>query len=255
MYVRVVTVMVLAVARLSEAQGLPADPLVYRGVVATGSIAPNTPMRVTLWRSATGTSVATDQLCGSNVTAQSISPDSSGRFEVPLAGDCVEAVRSNALVWVQLEINTVPVLPRTQLKAVPFAVKAERVVVEAGGNATTASGLLCGTTAPVNGAFSSGGQTGYRAAKLLCEQVSGCGPLAHMCSAEEMVRGRQLGLPFTEGWLATGLTIVGSPTVVSSDCGGWNVAMSTHIGPSWQVVSGGPYGRFCNEMLPILCCR
>ncbi len=46
----VVFVLVIAGENVATAEGLPGDPLVYRGVVASGSVAQNTPMRVTLWQ-------------------------------------------------------------------------------------------------------------------------------------------------------------------------------------------------------------
>lgn len=109
------------------AQGFPSSPeLVYRGAVAGGSLPANPEMKLRLWKSATS-SQSTDIICDPQVFVP-VTVDSNGRFDVQLDVACIEAIRNGTDVYAELEIRNVGTIrPRSALKAVPFALRAERV--------------------------------------------------------------------------------------------------------------------------------
>jgi hypothetical protein len=133
----------------------------------------------------------------------------------------------------------------------------------------SADGLFCGTTAPTQGLVTAtdpltrGSVSGYRAAKLLCEQASGCAsPTAHMCSASEMIRSAQLGIfanrPQGFSWVATGAVYPGSFSGLSaSDCMGWTNGTSAQTASAWQSTRGTAAGLAfnCDQSAPLACCR
>lgn len=95
---------------------------------------------------------------------------------------------------------------------------------------------------------------GYRGAKKACENVSSCGnsPTAHMCTAEELVRSSQLGIPTASGWISSGVA-AGTGT----DCFGWTNGTISWSGAAWNTnVPTGAVSNLvsCNASLPILCC-
>jgi hypothetical protein len=89
------------------------------GSPVTGSRA----ISVTLWKSATG-SAAADRACltvpGSNTDV------AAGFFAIDLDPSCTAAVNANPDLWVEITVAG-QALPRTKLKAVPYALEAGRV--------------------------------------------------------------------------------------------------------------------------------
>ncbi len=114
-------------ATYAFAQGLPSAPeLSWRGVVVNSPGTTSLDVKVRLWRSKTGMQ-STDQLC-SAAPFVTVPVDASGRFEVELDAACIQAIRANGDLWVDLESRTQGVLgPRSVLKAVPFALRSERL--------------------------------------------------------------------------------------------------------------------------------
>ena len=144
-------------------------------------------------------------------------------------------------------------------------------VVTSGGNQITVNGIFCGATGSTSGIISDPtgtGAIGYRAAKLACQLVAGCGPssTAHMCDAGEMVRTSQLGAfpapaASTHYWYSSGVysTFTSGSTPYSiDDCSNWTVGASSRTGVSWDVIpsgANGPTADYCNASNPIACCK
>lgn len=122
-----ICILVLFGAMNTFAQGLPSAPeLTWRGVVVNAPGMTSLDVRVRLWRSRTSTQ-STDQLCAA-APYVTVPVDASGRFEVDLDATCIQAIRANADVWSELESRTQGMLgPRSVLKAVPFALRSERL--------------------------------------------------------------------------------------------------------------------------------
>lgn len=243
-------------------QGFPSAPqLVYRGAVASGAVGSTAQMRVTLWKSSTGT-LAADQLCGTNISNQTTPIDSNGRFEVPLHDSCIEVVRTGGDVWSQLEVNNTPILPRTALKAVPFATKANqanRVIFSGDAGVVTSDGLYCGQSpTDTTGAISSGPLIGYRAAKQICQATCNS-PSAHMCSINEIIRSHEVRIPLQDGWVKSGHYVLPGVSNTRTDCDAFKVGTSTgpagnYLGYGWDNGQEGVGTAPCSAMLRILCC-
>jgi hypothetical protein len=112
---------------------------------------------------------------------------------------------------------------------------------------------FCGSTATLTaGTLSSGGLTGYRAAKALCQAAASCGTsaTAHMCTGDEMLRSAQIGdVPSGVGWFSTAMGAVGA----AADCAGWTTSSSSATAPAY--VGSGQFGAAsCNTLFAILCC-
>lgn len=110
------------------ADGIPtATPLTYSGVLQNSAGTPVTTaqsMQVTLWDDPSATT-SMNQRC---VTpTQNVTPDAQGRFQALLDQACLDAVRGNPNLWVQLQVGAV-VMPRTKLGAVPYSVESGRAV-------------------------------------------------------------------------------------------------------------------------------
>lgn len=132
-----------------------------------------------------------------------------------------------------------------------------RMLVTSGIRTTTVFGLYCGITAATTGSFSDAvsGATGYRAAKVLCENAC-ASPGAHMCSSHEAALSAQVGaLVAPGGWIAS--ANAANPSM--SDCQGWTAGTSTGWGGTvMQVDAGGnatPVMNPCVSSFPIVCCR
>jgi hypothetical protein len=121
-------------------------------------------------------------------------------------------------------------------------------------------GTFCGATAATEGSFSGPGTlTGYASARAQCQGVAACSATTgHMCTAEEIVRTRQLGGAITTtstyGWYAGGLYIYWS-TDQAFDCQGWTSNVATNVGPVWYPASNYPTGLGCSNSEQILCCN
>ena len=138
----------------------------------------------------------------------------------------------------------------------------KRPVLKRFGRSYSLDAVYCNKTAPTAGAFSSGGQLAYGAAKVQCESVC-ASPTAHMCEAHEMVRTLEMAqgtdasasaLP-PEGWYSSGLLYVTPGATTAVDCLGWSSSGGANVGPVWNAntTSNPSYGN-CNNPFPILCC-
>jgi hypothetical protein len=112
--------------------------------------------------------------------------------------------------------------------------------------------------------------TGYAAAKILCENVPGCASAAqtaHMCTADEIIRYVATGgvMPSAQGWFATGVFYsYYTPTayVDGNDCSAYTSAAVSGPGSGpWGSVwngggsSPGPDDGDCGAMHAVLCCN
>ncbi|MFO0618490.1 MAG: hypothetical protein U0414_38210 [Polyangiaceae bacterium] len=124
-------------------------------------------------------------------------------------------------------------------------------------NGTYSQGAeFCGVGPVTNGAITGA----YGGAKLACQAAGGaCSATAHMCTAEELLRGKQSGnTPSTEGWYSTGV-FASAGGSDANDCNGWTFGSdSTHRGAVWvpssQPFGQGPFTIGCDGMRAILCC-
>ncbi len=247
------------------ADGIP-QALTYVGTLQTGSGSPVTTqqsVQLTLWNDAFANAAA-NLKC--TTPAQNIVPDEAGRFRLTLDATCVEAVASSANLWVQLQVGGV-LLSRTRLGAVPYAVEAAksgRLVVSANNKRISFGGLFCGATASSTGALGSGADTGYLAAKALCERVSGCSSSAHMCNGEEAINSHLLGITLPQGWVRHGAYLAPTDDVpvtraVRTTCGGFKIGSTTlhgasFFGATWDPVAEDLGAAACSIQQPVLCC-
>ncbi|HUJ28636.1 MAG TPA: hypothetical protein VLW85_21585 [Myxococcales bacterium] len=145
-----------------------------------------------------------------------------------------------------------------------------RVLITSATNQTTTFGLFCGqTSVTYSGSISvsSGMSTtsGYQAAKLLCEQVSACTSLSHMCRPDEMVMSLQLGaIDFSSMsddnivWVAAGVSSEASAGLVN-DCGAFTSNSSSQLAGVFDLKAGGanagvPQIKQCSLNYAIACC-
>lgn len=227
-----------------------------------------------------GVTVALDLGGGRLCQSVGFGPTETGHFSVELAEACRDDLLSGRVRSVAVTVagTTFAGLP------VPTVAFAERTVIRAGNAATTAHGTLCGLTAPLPGRIEyDGGLVGYAAAKRYCEDLPGCGSLAHLCRFEEigttasllsgapslrLDAGITYGLAGGSFWFAPSLP----NNIYASDCDGKTV--STDFSSAY---AGGPYetrgagfrivdagaGRFgvvpashpCSVTAPLACCR
>lgn len=107
----------------ARAEGVPAvQPLTYSGMLEESG-SPVTGDRfifVNLWKDAAGTDTA-NRACQTLSTIKT--PVSAGWFTVDLDPGCTAAVNANPDLWVEVVVEGQP-LPRTKLKAVPYALQA-----------------------------------------------------------------------------------------------------------------------------------
>lgn len=273
----VVLCAVALVGNNAAADGIPANPLAYTGVMlGQNGVAITTPQLVTLtlWRSETSTAT-TDRLC--NPPAETVNPDPQGRFTAVVQALCVDSVRTTPELWLEVRVGVEVLRPRTKLRAVPFAVESERtsrhVVVSDAGVKSTIGGLWCGDSAPTKGNFDVGGRRGVRAAKSICETRC-ASTSAHMCSADEAVRSFELGLSPPYGWVKGAYGGIfypsGNPTGAQGlqlqDCSGWTEASRTLTTSVVYLFGGSVLDTttkpgaaivgfdYCDAMIPILCC-
>jgi hypothetical protein len=119
-------------------------------------------------------------------------------------------------------------------------------------------GTYCGvSSSATTGAISTAGTTdGYQAAKALCETTCNT-PAAHMCSSEEWIRSRQLGVwpsGFGGGvpWISGGLAFATAGAGQVNDCAGWTTAAATVSGPVGNLAA--PLTQTCDTSRPVACC-
>jgi hypothetical protein len=184
----------------ARADGIPADAdaLSYTGYLEDGNgqpVSATLPINVALY--------AQEQLgqavCETNPgpTPKSVTVEK-GRFRVGLPAACVVEVRKGPNLWVQVNVGTEALGPRTRIGAVAFAVEAghaavastaRRVVLTGTTTSVSSGGAYCGTTTPVTGNLG-----GYEGVKALCVAACGNDPTAHMCFPDEVVRSHLFGL-------------------------------------------------------------
>lgn len=101
----------------------------------------------------------------------------------------------------------------------------------------------CGKTTITTGRLDN--TNGFAAAAVLCRQVPGCRPNAHMCSTEELVRYATDGNTVTEaGWVSGGAS--------ATQCSGFTSESNNGatFGPGAQ-----PSTYLCSSRLPVFCCH
>lgn len=131
-------------------------------------------------------------------------------------------------------------------------------------------GTFCGASSATTGTFADptgSGANGYRAAKLICEGVAGCGPTAHMCDGYEIAHsaelGRLAGVPANSYWVKSPIyTAIGAAN--NRDCVGWRSSTVDEYGGAWGInVNGGPTLALliqpgqnkCDVPVPVACCK
>jgi hypothetical protein len=110
---------------------------------------------------------------------------------------------------------------------------------------------------PTTGHISFNGKTGYAGAKAMCEAAANCGPTAHMCDSNEIIRSAQVGDPLpSSAWYSVAV-VAGAPPPLSGtvdDCKGWSSSISSDSGPIVQDASGKPGQRTCDLTANVACC-
>ncbi len=132
------------------------------------------------------------------------------------------------------------------------------------------NGLMCGSSATaIDGLFPTtlvlgvGTVSGYRSAKVMCEQICGA-PGAHMCSSDEVTRSAQLGVippGSSYYWMATGAYATYSGMNVF-DCFGFTSNAASGLGMTFGTDMGGPAGTqrvwpttdYCSTLRKVACC-
>ncbi|HYV46542.1 MAG TPA: hypothetical protein VFA20_16870 [Myxococcaceae bacterium] len=115
------------------------------------------------------------------------------------------------------------------------------------------NGIYCGKSqSTTSGDIQFGLLRGYRAAKAICEAACN-NNLAHLCSAEEMVRSLQVGAfapyPSENLWYSTGVRLAGTLDV--ADCDGWQCDQPTRAACS---SANGPMLQSQDQLLNIDIC-
>lgn len=177
-----------------------------------------------------------------------------GRFSIELPKQCVDGVKQNRDAWVALTVGT-EALPRTKLRAVPYAIEAAsagRVVVSNGSKSISVGALFCGATSQTY----TGNLGGLTAAKSVCETTCG-DPAAHMCTDEEIRRSTAIGISMNASsyyaWV-TGQVGQASDSYENSDCNGWTAAWASGFGTATND-KGRMYARTCDSQFSIACCK
>lgn len=106
------------------ADGIPEDtPLTYAGVLEDDGQPVNGTrnFRLTVYDDANSTEFD-DLKCSTQASDIEVTD---GNFRVPLSNSCVQAVRNNSNLWIEVEVDG-QVVGRTKMGAVPYAVEAQR---------------------------------------------------------------------------------------------------------------------------------
>jgi hypothetical protein len=174
--------------------GIPTtETLAYSGTLLNSLGVPikePTPIALSLWDVASGGSTD-NRVC--ETPSQAVTPGPTGRFRLPLNPKCVDAVRKQSDLYVQLQVGG-SVLPRTKMAAVPYAVVAERAALALNAvNAATAANAVSATSAvraatatTVNGSIGST-MIAYRSANCVYSSLGGLTDCA--CNADEYAIG------------------------------------------------------------------
>jgi hypothetical protein len=266
----------------SRAAGVPAPPsLVYAGYLEEAG-QPVTGQRIMSVELFDNSGATGNALCGVLSTPVDVA---GGHFRISLTGStpatCESVVFANVDLWVRVKSGTTT-FPLTKIGSIPFALEAQNAaaartaigpldarltsmegrltvaeshVYTLGSSSWSMYAGYCGSTAAaVTGNLKPTitSSQGYLSTKALCEAVAGCGPAAHICSSEDMVRWASMGgSPLAlDAWIATG-TDSWDGTVLTNDCGGF-VANSTR-GVTWATLQR-PVRVDCNTAHPVACC-
>jgi hypothetical protein len=183
------------VVQRARAGGIPTTtPLIYSGVLEQNgsAVTGSHDFDVRLWTCAS--CIGSDAIACT--TTKAGTAVTSGSFQVALGDGCVEAVRQNPDLWVEVVVDGTS-LGRTKLGAVPYAVEARRTTYRDPGNGKSYSvgGSYCGATAAHDGNLG-----GYAGAKAMCETAC-ASPSAHICDRDELLRRLSLGIrDMPRGW-------------------------------------------------------
>jgi hypothetical protein len=117
--------------------------------------------------------------------------------------------------------------------------------------------LYCGATpsAIVGSAIG-----GYEQAALNCRAAAGCqaSTSVHMCTSEELLRSRAVGIDIPSSWYSMGVAVVSfynSAEHGINDCSEWTSAAVNQQGPQWKAGgSPGPGYGGCSSAAPVACC-
>lgn len=111
----------------ARADGIPTTPMVYSGFLEDGAGNPvngTKPMVVELFKDQTDTTA----VCTTNPGSVAVT---NGRFQVPLAGGCTDAVHANPDLWVRFTVDGNQ-LPHSKLGVVPYALQAGKASAAVG---------------------------------------------------------------------------------------------------------------------------
>lgn len=128
----------------------------------------------------------------------------------------------------------------------------DKPIITKNGKQYSLGASYCGSTAATNGQITGG----YAGAKTLCESVVACSnsKSAHMCTADELVRSRQLQVNVPGGWYATGAYAYYAPSnTAMDDCNGFTSNSATVDAPAWSATAT-PTLYSCSDVRPVLCC-
>lgn len=170
-----------------------------------------------------------------------------------------------ALVWADVTLPTPTFtdgqpLTAAQLNGNFDALKdaINKPTISIGGKLFSTHAVYKTSTANTKGKFTAtGGLVSYEAAKQLCEDAAKS-PSAHMCSAEEIQRSRQLGKTPTniDGWISTGGRYQEEGSYFATDCMGWTSEDQSQGALYFYGKHITPFANLggCDNALPILCC-
>jgi hypothetical protein len=144
----------------ARADGIPADAdaLAYTGYLEDGNgqpVSASLPINVAVY----GVEQSGQALCETNPgpTPKSVTVEK-GRFRVGLPAACVAEVRKSPNLWLQVNVGTEALGPRTRIAAVAYAVEAERArtAVNPGSGITSlaafaAAAGACSSIGPTSG--------------------------------------------------------------------------------------------------------
>lgn len=236
----------------ARANGIPeTGTLAYSGVLEDANSQPVTaviPMTFQLFDAQSAGTL----ICQTALNQQIQVTD--GRFSIELPKQCVDGVKQNRDAWVALTVGT-EALPRTKLRAVPYAIEAAsagRVVVSNESKSISVGALFCGATSQTY----TGNLGGLAAAKSVCETTCG-DPVAHMCTDEEIRRSTAIGISMNpSSYWAWAAGQAGEPTnYQNSDCNGWTEAAGAGSFGTAADNKGRMVAYKCDSLFSIACCK
>lgn len=121
---------------------------------------------------------------------------------------------------------------------------------------SSGGGTFVGKTASsYDGNFVSGGDTGYRAATVICAAEYSS---SHFCQTGEILNS--IAANSISGFSGTAWIAEGPPgyTANSNDCNGYTTNSNTYLGAFWELLStngGRGWLTNCSQTKPIACCR